>query len=134
MFVYVILLSLLCSSFSLSVVAAPTSQTGQAARGSRTRTTSGWFLIAAVKLPVTSAASGIIPPTSTRWRWVDRFIRLWQNVELQNCKIHSFPFLMRAGRLHHEIRGIHPESFVYPRCSGHWHCISAGKTLYLEGG
>lgn len=97
MFVYLILLSLLCSSFSLSVVAAPTSQTGQAARGSRTRTTSGWFLIAAVKLPVTSAASGIIPPTSTRWRWVDWFIRLSRVLNYKIAKFIPFHFSYGQG-------------------------------------
>ena len=36
---------------------------------------------------------------------------------------------MLIGRLHYEVRGVYPESVVYSRCSGHWDCISTGKSL-----
>lgn len=38
-----------------------------------------------------------------------------------------FPSLMLPGRLHPEVRGVHPESAVYSRCSEHWDCIFTGK-------
>lgn len=53
-------------SSSAVVVTAP--QTGQEVCGSRQRRTNGWFLTAAVKLPVTTVASGTIHLISTRWR------------------------------------------------------------------
>lgn len=51
---------------SLSVVEVTTTRTGQTVCGPRRMISSS--LIAAVKLPLTSAASGTIPPTSTGWR------------------------------------------------------------------
>lgn len=62
--------SLRCIPLSLNVVAVTAPQTGEKVFGSRQKRMIDSFLIAVVKLPVSSAASGTIPPTSTRWRLV----------------------------------------------------------------
>lgn len=36
-------------------------------------------------------------------------------------------FLVLLGRVHYEIRGIHPKTAVYPWCGGDWNCISSGE-------
>ena len=116
----------LCPMFlSSSVVAVTTLLTGQPVCGYRQHRMTGWSLTAAAKPPVTTVVAGTIPAIFIMWRWVDHLgsVRwLTLNVLFDNCD-----FCKLLGRLHHQVRGIHPESIADPWCSGYRNCFSSGK-------
>lgn len=89
--------------------------------------TNGLFLIAAAKPPSNSAASEAIPQISTNWRYIDPVSCLpfciWNDLT-----VNVVAFLVLLGRVHYEIRGIHPKTVVCPWCNGDWNCISSGET------